>query len=361
MSASVSEESCVLFNPNLSGNDTRRWKGSNHADGNVYDSGHINPQVCDMEKQSCQAAAAPQEELLSAECGVGDRRSIPGCATISETARELCRAVSVSLGLTMEPSMEPDMDAALPHCTANCHMRGDYLFGARAGAGAGAGAGTGTGVVSLSFPAVSDYRCPERAEQKQLVVEMFKSSEDAAALLPIGSARTFAEEQNFRVCEVGDADATPKEMDPVDAGRYGVIVQDNFGHFNDQSSQKALTRFYKPPDQLRHFREAMQSRFGGYQQQFGVKVKTECSSSSGTVGPRWSGNYNNYSDKGNSQVWASRQNSGTNTAFIYSPYDRTGMRPDQWYPGGMLRPPYPGNSYVKTEGEWLDGPYGETR
>ncbi|XP_076025094.1 progesterone receptor-like [Genypterus blacodes] len=316
-----------------------------------------------MEKHCCQTAAAPQEELLNTECGVGDSRSFSACATISETARELCKAVSVSLGLTMEPSDSSDMDVALPHCTANCHMRGDYLFGA----------GAGAGVVPLSCPgaqaAVSDYRCPDRAErllheQKQLVVEMFKSTEDAAALHPIGSARTFAEEQNFRLCEVGDV--TPTEMDHLDAGRsascpYGVIMPDNLAHF-DQSPQKALSRLYKPPDQLRDFREAMQNKFSGYQQQpFGVKVKTE-GNSSGSVGPRWPGDYN-YSDKGNSQVWASRQcvSAATNTAFICSPYDRSVMRPDQWYQGGMLRPPYPGNSYVKTEREWLDGPYGESR
>ncbi|KAF7664194.1 hypothetical protein LDENG_00185350 [Lucifuga dentata] len=360
------EESHVLFSKNSTGNSADRLKDSNNADGNIYESGHINPHGCDMEKHCCQAAAAPQEELLNAECGVGDSRSFSACATISETARELCKAVSVSLGLTMESNDSSDVDTGLPHCTANGHMRGDYSFGA----------GAGSGAVPLNCSgaqaAVSDYRCPDRAERdlqdhKQLVVEMFKSSDDAAALHPISSTRTFVGEQNFRLCEANDI--ASKEIDHLDTVRaascpYGPLVPDNLAHFG-QSASKTPCRVYKPPEQVRDFRQAMQSKYGGYQpEQYNIRVKSEDNHGE-SAEPLWHTNYS-YNEKGNSQVWGSRQcvnthGTGTNAAFICSPYDRSVMRPEQWYPGGMLRSPYPGNTYVKTEGDWLDGLYSDSR
>eukprot|EP00064_Thunnus_orientalis_P003346 superscaffoldBa00000270_g3355 len=324
------EESRFYFTKNLTGN------GADNAVANIYGFVHTDPPVCDMEKQCCQTGAAPQEESLNADCRVGDSRSVSACATISETARELCKAVSVSLGLTLEYNDTSDMDSAVPPSVANDQMSG--LFG--------------VGSVPLSCPetlaAVAKYRCSERDDQKQLV-EMFKSSE----------TRTSVDEQNFTLCEADDI--TSKEIDHLDTV-YAPSVPDNLEHFNLERP----CRVYKPPEEATDFGEAMEHNFCGYQpEQYGVKVKSEDMSGE-SAGALWGSNYT-FNEKYNSQLWGSRQrmnahSSAAGTALICNPYERRAVRPEQWYPGGMLRPPCPNSSYIKTEvGEWLDVAYNDTR
>ncbi|KAE8287892.1 Androgen receptor Dihydrotestosterone receptor Nuclear receptor subfamily 3 group C member 4 [Larimichthys crocea] len=337
--------------------ESRVYFTKNSTDSITYRSGLSHPLVCDMEKHCCQTAAASQEELLNAESRVGESRSFSACATISETARELCKAVSVSLGLTMESNDTCDMDPALTQCAPNGHIRGgDYLFG--------------VGAVPPNCPgaqaAVTDHDDRPMHGQKQLV-EMFKSSEtvaaaDSARLQHFGSARTSADEQNFTLCKVDDI--TSEEIDHLDTVRapschYAQSAPGNLAHF---SHAERPCRVYKPPDEERDFGETMENKFGGYQpEQYGVKVKSEDESES-----LWGTNYT-FNDKYNSQLWGSRQcinahNAGANAAFMCAPYERSVVRPEQWYPGGMLRPTHPNSNYMKTEvGEWLDVAYNDTR
>lgn len=352
------DESRLLSTQNSVGNGSGGLKESDNADANMFGSGHINPLACDMEKHCCQTAAAPQEELLHADCRVGDSRSFSACATISETARELCKAVSVSLGLAMESNDTSDMDSALPTCAANGQVRGEYLFGA----------------APLNCPgvqaAVAGYRCPDRDERplrgQEQLVEMFKSSETAARLQHLTSTRTSADEQNFTLCKADDI--TSEEIDHLDRERTASCPYaqsapgGNLAHFGQTATERPC-RVYKPPDEARDFGEAMENKFGGYQpEQYSIKIKSEDGESAGAL---WGSNYNFH--EYNSQVWGSRQcmnahGTASNTAFICNPYERSAMRPEQWYPGGMLRPPYPNSNYVKTEvGEWLDVAYNDTR
>ncbi|XP_042354617.1 androgen receptor [Plectropomus leopardus] len=337
------EESRLFFNRNSAVNSN--LTGPDNADANIY--GHMNTPACDMEKHCCQTAAAPQEELLNADCRVGDSRSFSACATISETARELCKAVSVSLGLAVESS-----DTSDP-CAANDHMRAEYLFGA----------------VPLSCTGVSaaanEYKY--RDDRKQLV-EMFKSSDPAARLQHLTSTRTAVDEPNFPLCETNDI--TSQEIDHLDTARaascpYALSSPPgNLAHFGHAATERPC-RVYKPPEEARDFGEAMESKFGGYQpEQYGVKIKSEDCEADGAL---WGSN-DTFNDKYNTHCWGSRQCTSTahgtsaNTAFICDPYERSAMRPEQWYPGGMLRPPYPNSNCVKTEvGEWLDVTYNDTR
>ncbi|XP_053187663.1 androgen receptor [Scomber japonicus] len=328
------EESRFYLTKHSTGN------GGGNEDANIYGSGHINSTACDMENHCCLTGAAPQEELLNAGCRVGDSRSVSACATISETARELCKAVSVSLGLTLESSDSSDMDSAGPMCVAHDQMSGLY----------------GVGAVPLSCPgaqaAVTKYRCSERDDrplpgQKQLV-EMFRSSE----------TRTSVDEQNFPLCE--NDDITSKGIDHLDTV-YAQSVPDSLEHFGLERP----CRVYKPPEEATDFGETMEHNFFGYQpEQYTVKVKSEdmnCDS----VEALWGRNYT-FNEKYNSQFWGSRQrmnahSSRASTALICSPYERSAVRPEQWYPAGMLRTPCP-NNYIKTEvGEWLDVSYNDTR
>uniref|UniRef100_A0A7N8XA38 Androgen receptor n=1 Tax=Mastacembelus armatus TaxID=205130 RepID=A0A7N8XA38_9TELE len=317
-------------------------------------SGGINPQACAMEKHCC-LTAAPQEEFFNVGCSVGDSPSFSACATISETARELCKAVSVSLGLTMESSDMGDADAALPPCAANDQIRGEYLFG--------------VGAAPVSCPgaeaALTEYRCPDRHErslhsQKQLV-EVYETSDSRAPLVHLNSKRTPADEQNFILCEADDRNS--KEIDHLDTAHTVSCpyVPDSLTHFGQTATERPC-RVYKPRDEARDFGDAAEGKFGGYQhEQLSITPKSEDTESTGALC-----NYP-FNNKHSSQFWASRQcvstqSAGANTAFICHPYERSVMRPDEWYPGGLLRPLYPNSNYMKPEvGEWVDVSYNDTR
>ncbi|KAM3600770.1 uncharacterized protein V6R79_002300 [Siganus canaliculatus] len=351
--AQNSGESRVCFNQKNTGNAGDRLNEADNEEPNTYGSGHVYSPTCDMEKHSCQtAAAAHQEELLKAECRVGDSRSFSACATISETARELCNAVSVSLGLTMEPTDTSDVDAALTSCSTNDHVGEDYLFG--------------VGAVPLSCAgaqaAVIVHKRPEHDKhgQKQLV-EMYNSSETATSSKYLNATCSSVEDSNFTVCKTDSL--TSEETGHLDSARvsctYEQSAPGNLAHFHPFSEN----RVYKPPDEPRDVEAAMENKFSAYQpEQYSAKVKSEDPEFSRMV---WGSNYT-FNDKYNSHYWASRQcmnsNGATSSGALCNPYERSIMRPEQWYPGGMLRPSYPGPSYVKTEvSEWLDVTYKDSR
>ncbi|KAF3705889.1 Androgen receptor Dihydrotestosterone receptor Nuclear receptor subfamily 3 group C member 4 [Channa argus] len=305
-------------------------------------SGHIIAQPCAMEKVRSQLAAAAEEELLNAGNRVGDSPSFSACA-ISETARELCKAVSVSMGLNMESSEMSDTDAAVPPCAAN-------VFGAVPVNCPGA------------QPAVSGYRYPDTDERfvqgHKQQVEVCKSSD---TLLHLTSTRTLADEQSLALCE---ADAIGfKGTDNLDTVRadscpYASSAPDNLAHFGPTSSERPC-RVHKLPGEAKDFGEVMENTFGGFQPpHYSVKVKSEKSESDF-----------NYTSNGKykSQVCGSRQcmsshRTGPSSSFIYTPYDRSVSRPEQWYPDGMLRPPFANSGYRKPElGQWMDVTFNDSR
>ncbi|XP_072230377.1 androgen receptor-like isoform X2 [Leuresthes tenuis] len=351
------EASHVYFTQNLAGSGGLRFKESDNEIS--YGSGRINPQACDMETHCCQTAATSQKELLDADCRVGDSRSFSACPTISDTTRELCKAVSVSLGLTMESSDMSDVDAALPPCAANEHMSGKYFFGVDA--------------LSLNCPGVqiTDYRYPVRDDRPlhghKQPGKMFKSSETAAPFHHITSTRTSVNAQNFTLCEADDI--TSNEIDHLDAARatsypYAPTApSDNLAHFGHTDTERPC-QAYIPPEGVGDFADAAEDKSGGYQPEpYSVKVKCE---GGDTAGASWGSNYT-FNKKCNSQFLGSRQcmnahESGANAAFICNPYEGSVMRPEQWYPGGMLWTPHSNSNYLKSEvGEWLDVSYNDTR
>lgn len=318
--AQNTEESRVYFTQKPTGIGAGRLTDTDNADPNTYGSGHMNRLACDMEKHCCQTAAAPREELLNPGSRVGDSRSFTACATISETARELCKAVSVSLGLAMESNDSSDMDAALPPCAANDHIRGEYLFG--------------VGALPLNChgaqAVIAEYKCPDQDDrplpgQKQLV-GMFKSSESAARLQHLTSTRTSVGEQNFTLCKADDI--TSEEIDHLDTARAASCpyAQSTPGNL----APERPCRLYKPPDETGDFGEAMENKFGGYQPElYGVRIKSE---EPGSASALWGSNYT-FNEKYNSQCWGSRQcmnahSTGANTALC-NPYERSVVRPEQ--------------------------------
>ncbi|KAL6098989.1 ar [Pungitius sinensis] len=347
------EESREYITQSSTGNGADRLKERNNADANIFGSGHVDPLARDMENACCQAVAAPPEELLHADCRVGDSRSFSACATISETARELCKAVSVSLGLAMESTDTSESDAAFPPCAAHDQTRGEYnLF------------------MNVNCPAAA-YKYPERDDRplhgQRQPVEMFKSSETVARLRHVVTpTRTPVHEQNFALCEAEDV--TSEEIEHLDAAHasscdYAPSAPGTFAHFGRNAAPRPC-RIYEPADRAPDFGGAAENKFGGYQApQYSVKVKCEDGESSGAP---WAGVYTP-NEKYDAQCWGSRQcmnahSADANPAFTCSPHERSVVRPEQWYPGGMLRPPYPNSNYVKTEvGEWLDVTYNDSR
>lgn len=353
--AQNTEESRVYLTQKSTGNGFLIDTGN--AEPNTYGPGHMNPLACDMKNHCCQTAVVPKEELLNADSRVGDSRSFSACATISETTRELCKAVSLSLGLAMESNDTCDMDSHLPPCAANDHIRGEYLFG--------------VGAMPMNSPGAqavaAKYKCPDQDDrplpgEKQLV-GLFKSPEGAARLQHLTCTRTSVDEQNFTLCKADDI--TSEEIDHLDTARaascpYAQLTPGNLAHFG-RATERPCT--LKPTGEATDFGEAMLNKFGAYQpEQYVVKIKSE---DPGSARAMWNTNYT-FSEKYNSQFWGSRQcmnshSMGANTALC-NPYERGIMRPEQWYPGGMLRPPYPNSNYVKAEvGEWLDVAYNDTR
>lgn len=350
--AQNTEESRVCLTRKTSGNGCVTDTGN--AEPNTYGSGHMNPPACDMENHCCQTAVAPKEELLNADSRVGDSRSFSACATISETTRELCKAVSLSLGLAMESNDTGDMDAHLPSCD---RQRGEYFFEVEA-----------MPLNSIGAQAVAaEYKCHDQDArplpgEKQLVGP-FKSSESAARLQHLGSARTSVDEQNFTLCK--DGDITSEEIDHLDAARtascpYAQLTQGNLAHFGHATERPCRLR---TTGEVAEFGDAVLNKFGAYQPEpYVVKIKSEDPGSARAV---WKTNYT-FNEKYNSQFWGSRQcvnshGTGANIALC-NPYERGIVRPEQWCPGGMLRPPYPNSSYVKAEvGEWLDVAYNGNR
>ncbi|KAF0038186.1 hypothetical protein F2P81_008670 [Scophthalmus maximus] len=329
-----SEESRVCFIRNSTASGACRLKEPDDADAHIYASGRAHLQACAMEQHSLQTAVP--RELLGAGSLVGDSASFSACATISETARELCRAVSVSLGLATESCETSDMNAAVAQCAAGDYMRGENVYGA------------GAGAVHLSCagaPAAgTEFRCLDRDDRpphgpKQLV-EVFKSPESGAPLHRThSSTRTSVDEANFTLCEAGDMTSARAASCPY--------VPPHFGH--------------RPLDEARG---ALENKFGGYQPEpFAVKVKSEDGDAAGAL---WPGEYT-FNEKYNSPLWGSRhcmhaRGAGAGGAFICNPYERSVTRAEQWYPGEMLRPPYPNSSCVKTEeDEWLDVTYNDNR
>uniref|UniRef100_A0A8C6WKQ4 Androgen receptor n=1 Tax=Neogobius melanostomus TaxID=47308 RepID=A0A8C6WKQ4_9GOBI len=296
-----------------------RFKDTDNADADGYGYGFVSARACDMEKQwspSQRAAAAP-DDLPKPEC------SFSACATISETARELCNAVSVSLGLIMESSGDAgDAETALLPCAAGDQRSADYLFHGQ--------------------PAVTDYRCQGRQVA-------YKTSENTGQMHHLDSTRVPTSESNFSICESINGTSSKDTLESTLAipCPYAPLIPDNFVH----SAMERPCRGYKLPT-------SESSGRGAYAEDYAVKVKSE---------DMWVGNYS-YSDK---SMWAQRQRAvstphaaAASPAFICSPYERSVVRAsDQWFStGSVLRPAYPSANYIKPEvGEWLDVAYNEPR
>lgn len=289
----------------------------------------------------------------------------------SDTAQELCNAVSVSMGLTVDSHDTSDPDPNLVQCLPVANeqrVRGEYLFG-----------------VTLNGPGAQTPPHTRRANTDELhsddqLVEMFKTPEDESSVHHMLGVRSPLDGPH------GDFDGiTSKDMDHIDtAGQPGSYpygaphVAANFTHFPHLGppATDRQAHAYEPPGQGSQVGDSAEEKYVDYlQEQYSVKIKSEAINSESTV-TLWGTHYNySGSNGGGGPYPGSRQcmnahGLGTcgNSALACDPYERGVVRrerpgPEQWYPAGMLeRPPYPTPGYIKNEaGGWLDTSYNDTR
>ncbi|ROI27656.1 hypothetical protein DPX16_22978 [Anabarilius grahami] len=332
-------------------------------------------------QKGCGAAEVHKRELGSGrDASVASSSRACSSSTISETARELCKAVSVSLGLAMESSElgEVGQHHAPPPLTSESSRDDNYMLGmplldcsvSELEAGAkdreyALAAGRGRGL---------------ELRGRDKVLGMFKSGDlvqlagEVTTLQCSNASRSHLTADVHEFASLGDianlssegtAAATASDMDATQAAscQFEQLLPTSMAHFVHPEFENGPSHsFAKPAAMSGEFTGAMED----YVNPYNVKIKAE-------VMPRelndtWAYPHR-YTEDGNSQHGPPKQRTayatGHETPFICNPYEygRSGSLvprerppPEQWYPVGMLtRPPYPNVPCVKNEvGEWLD-------
>ncbi|XP_045076062.1 uncharacterized protein LOC123489681, partial [Coregonus clupeaformis] len=376
-----SDANRIHFAKSSTGNKTRfsSVNVSDNPNANGYGSCRSGPQACNTEPKCCQPAVPHHGEQLSpnSDARVANICSNSACTTISETARELCNAVSVSLGLTMDSNEMSDLGSNYAPSSANDQNQGNYLF--QVPLLNCSGAEENISITEYKYASERNARPLQSDKQR---VDMFKSSpandltEEVATMEHLSSRHPSTYEQEFRLNEKSD-DPTSKETDNYLNTRarsaschFDQLLPAHLAHFSQTDPDRISSRVI--PAHVGETGETMEDKYADYlQQQYSVKIKYEAISNE-PDGTSWGYQYNRYNDNDNTQ-YGPRQgmnpySAGPDTAFICNPYEyerggglvrRERPTPEQWYPGGMLgRMPYPNSPYLKNEvGDWLDVSY----
>ncbi|XP_030648983.1 androgen receptor [Chanos chanos] len=305
-----------------------------------------------------------------------------GSTTISETARELCKAVSVSLGLAMDSNDISELGPThAPRPLSSERSRANYLF-----------------EVPLLDCSVNGSEAEEvghgpeykstltldgSALQSDKLVDMFKSSDanelsgELASLQDLNPPHpnTEAHEPN----PSGDVSIlSPKytvalniDAARVAACQFDQLLPNNFTHFSHVDNLSAALDnehgFSKRGTMSNVSSGVQEDRYNDYLTHYSIKVKSEGIPTEPTETWTYSSRFN---ENSNTQYGHLRQgihaySTGPDPAFISSLCEpgrggglapRERPPPEQWYSGGMLnRMPYPNAPCMKNEvGEWLD-------
>ncbi|XP_061155167.1 androgen receptor-like [Syngnathus typhle] len=302
----------------------------------------------DKGEQSCHRAIDGHKDSPIAQCSVGDPPSINACASISETTRELCKAVSVSLGLTMD-SDASNAQHTLPQCASSDSFQATACF----------------------------YEVqPKYMHLTGQETVMFPSSEATFSQQPINPTSSL----EFALNDFSEVPSKP--FDHLVNALNTSVLNDcavlpscrDFKHFAGSSG------FGQDPG-----RYHLDQHGGGYHQQYGVGVKSE-QPNGATNDTQWANTYI-HGDRYNAQLCQSESTPSTSTAqgdrytaqpwgtsqsestpctanaaaFLGEPNERSAGGTEPWYPpSGMSMPPYANNN-IKTEvGQWVV-PYNKPR
>uniref|UniRef100_A0A671LDL2 Androgen receptor n=1 Tax=Sinocyclocheilus anshuiensis TaxID=1608454 RepID=A0A671LDL2_9TELE len=301
-------------------------------------------------------------------------------SSISETARELCKAVSVSLGLAMESSElgEVGPHHAPPPLTTESSEE-IYLIGMPLLNCPVSEREAGGKDREYALAAGRDRGTELRGRDKLL--GMFKSDDleqqagEGTTLQCSSTSRSHLTADVQEVHEFGSLSGdfgnlssectTAADMDATRAASclFEQLLPASMTHFvHPELENGPSQRFAKPVEMSGEFAGPVED----YVNLYNVKIKAE-------IMPRelndtWAYPHR-YAEDSNGQYGPPNQRtayaSGHETPFICNPYEygrsealvpRERPPPAQWYPNGMLtRPPYPNVPCVKTEmGKWLD-------
>lgn len=348
-------------------------KAPDNADTDGYGSSRTFSQVFYSEKQCCQPAVAHHRKELSPNSNacVANSCSNSACTAISETARELCKAVSVSLGLTMDSNEMSELGPNHDHSTANDQIQGNYLF---------------------ELPLINctgyeksvsliGYKCSvdrdARSLQNDTKVQIADIKEDAATLQHVGSAHHSTDEQEFGPSERSD-DLRPKEI-KTSLGTEGArspscsfdqLLSANSAHYGQTDPDNDSPHvFYKPRVGFQLGGETMEDKYADYlHHQYCMKIKSEVVNDESNGAP-WGlqYRYNENPQYGSSRQTMNAHSASQDTTFICNPYEydrgalvrRERPAPEPWHPAGM---PYPNPNCMKNDGgDWLDATYSDPR
>lgn len=337
-------------------------------------------------QKGCGAAEVHKRELGSGrDASVASSSRACNSSTISETARELCKAVSVSLGLAMESSElgEVGQHHAPPPPPLTTESSSDdiYLLGMPLLDCSVSELEAGAKDREYALSVGRDRGLELRGRDK--VLGMFKSGDlvqlaDEVTTLQCSSASRShlpADVQEMHefanlgdivnLSSEGTAATTASDMDATQAAscQFEQLLPASMAHFVHPEFENGPSHSFAKP-------AAMSGEFTGpvedYVNLYNVKIKAEMMPRE--LNDTWAYPHR-YTEDSNGQHGPPKQRttyaSGHETPFICNPYEygRSGSLvprerppPEQWYPGGMLtRSPYPNMPCVKNEvGEWLD-------
>lgn len=338
--------------------------------------------------KGCAAAEVHSRELCSLR-DASVASSSRACTTtnsssssISETARELCKAVSVSLGLAMESSElgEVGPHHAPPPLTTESCSEEIFLFGmpllncsvSEREAGGGKER-------EYALAAGRDRGAELRGRDKLL--EMFKSGDLEQLAGEVTTLQCSTASRSHLTADVhkfaslsgdfanfnseGAAATTAPDMDATRAAscQFEQLLPQSMAHFVQPELENGPSQsFAKPAEMSGEFAGPVED----YVNLYNVKIKAEMMPRE--LNDTWAYPHR-YAEDSNGQYGSLKQRtpyaSGHDTPFICNPYEygrsealvpRERPPPEQWYPGGMLtRPPYPNMPCVKNEmGKWMD-------
>ncbi|KAG7484243.1 hypothetical protein MATL_G00047450 [Megalops atlanticus] len=357
-----------------------------NADENAYGPFLSDLPECYSERQSSLPTVPLQRREINpnSDACVSNSRTEPASTTISETARELCKAVSVSLGLNMDSNEMNDPGPNHASSLASDRSQENYRFE----------------VPFLECPAtganvrLADYKCSSvhdgRPLQNDKYAGMFKNTyvkdlaNEVAPLQHLSSIYSNGDGQETRL-NAGIDNLTSKEpksclnMDDARSGfcQFNQLLPSNpaqYRHSDPVSEDRDNIRshaFNKTSAHANEVDENIEDVYANSLARYSVKIKSENVKSEPT--DAWGLQYK-YNENGNTQYAPSRHAihpycTGQNNSFVVEPfeYGRGGARDrsasEQWFPGGMLgKMPYTNYLCQKNEvTDWLDVPYSNIR
>ncbi|XP_059404052.1 androgen receptor [Carassius carassius] len=304
--------------------------------------------------------------------------------SISETARELYKAVSVSLGLAMESSElgEVGPHHAPPPLTHESSSEEIYLFempllncsvsekeAGRKDREYALAAGRDRGTELRDRDKVFGmFKCDDLEQLAGEGTTLQRSSTsrshltaDVQELHEFGSLSG----DTANLSSEGTAVTTAPDMDATRAAscQFEQLLPASMTHFLHPELENGPSQsFAKPAEMSGEFSGPVED----YVNLYNVKIKAERMPRE--LNDTWAYPHR-YTEDSNGQCGHPSQRttyaSGHETSFICNPYEcgrgealvqRERPPPEQWYPNGMLsRPPYPNVSCVKNEmGKWVD-------